>query len=172
MRNRVSDIRSWKDIVPKPIKPGDVHPELSGQIDAQRKSTMHGVIKKRPTGGERERENDIWVMAVHTKTKRQVKVLGFVTHLERNCTTSHIATYIPPLMSQESMSRSAMNPTNQITRNGVPNITFCLNSCQHTNTTHSSMVMWWISERVSSEWVRLIHSTLSILSRFRYDGLS
>lgn len=37
-----------KDIIPEPIKPSDVHPELGGQIDAQRKSTMHGVIEERP----------------------------------------------------------------------------------------------------------------------------
>lgn len=43
-----TDGATEKDIIPEPIKPGDVHPELSGQIDAQRKSTMHGVIEERP----------------------------------------------------------------------------------------------------------------------------
>lgn len=46
------------------------------------------------------------------------------TYFERNCTIAQTPPYISPLMSQESMSRSAMNPTSQITRKGVPSITF------------------------------------------------
>lgn len=53
---------------------------------------------------------------------------GTETHLERNCTATQTPAYMRPLMSQESMSRSAMKPTSQMTTNGVPSITFCRNS--------------------------------------------
>lgn len=41
-----------KDIIPEPIKPGGVHPKLGRQVDSQRESAVHGVVKKSPT--ERE----------------------------------------------------------------------------------------------------------------------
>ena len=47
-----------------------------------------------------------------------------VSYWERNWTANHTAAYIRPLANQESTSRSAMNPTNQMTRKGVPSITF------------------------------------------------
>ena len=40
--------RGVKDIIPEPVEPGDVHPELGGQVDPQRKSTVHGVVEERP----------------------------------------------------------------------------------------------------------------------------
>lgn len=50
------------------------------------------------------------------------------TYFERNCTVAQTPPYISPLMSHESIFRSAIKPTSQITRNGVPSITFCRNS--------------------------------------------
>lgn len=52
------------------------------------------------------------------------------TYLERNCTATQTPAYMRPLISQESMSKLAMKPTSQMTRKGVPSITFCLNSCR------------------------------------------
>ncbi len=57
-----------------------------------------------------------------------VRVCVRETHLERNCTATQTPAYMRPLMSQESMSKSAMKPTSQMTTKGVPSITFCLNS--------------------------------------------
>lgn len=37
-----------KDIIPEPVKPGGVHPELGCQVDSQRESTVHGVVEKSP----------------------------------------------------------------------------------------------------------------------------
>lgn len=37
-----------KDIVPEPKEPGHVHPELGGQIDAQGKGAVHGVVEEGP----------------------------------------------------------------------------------------------------------------------------
>ena len=62
---------------------------------------------------------------------------------ERNCTAIHTPAYMRPLMSQESMSRLAMKPTSQMTRKGVPSITFCLNSCRTTR-----------GEKREEEWKR------------------
>ncbi len=45
--------RTGKDIVPEPVKPGGVHPELGGQIDSQRKSAVHGVVKESPAHRDR-----------------------------------------------------------------------------------------------------------------------
>lgn len=52
------------------------------------------------------------------------------TYLERNCTATQTPAYMMPLISHESISRSAMKPTSQMTTKGVPSITFCLNSCE------------------------------------------
>lgn len=46
-----------KDIIPEPVEPGGVHPELSCQVDSQRESAVHGVIKKSPA--ERGQQNDL-----------------------------------------------------------------------------------------------------------------
>lgn len=40
--------KTEKDIVPEPVEPGGVHPELGGQIDSQRESTVHGVVEESP----------------------------------------------------------------------------------------------------------------------------
>lgn len=64
------------------------------------------------------------------------------TYLERNCTVIHMPAYMRPLISQESMSRSAMNPTNQMTTKGVPSITFCLNSCSNGRKTIIQEIKW------------------------------
>ena len=37
-----------KDIVPEPVEPGGVHPELGGQVDSQRESAVHGVVEESP----------------------------------------------------------------------------------------------------------------------------
>lgn len=37
-----------KDIVPEPVEPGGVHPELGGQVDAQREGAVHRVVKESP----------------------------------------------------------------------------------------------------------------------------
>lgn len=58
-----------------------------------------------------------------------MRVIRVETYLERNCTAIHMPAYMRPLISQESISRSAMKPTSQMTTKGVPSITFCLNSC-------------------------------------------
>lgn len=41
-----------KDIVPKPVEPGGVHPELGGQVDSQRESAVHGVVEESPVWRE------------------------------------------------------------------------------------------------------------------------
>lgn len=40
--------KTEKDIVPEPVEPGGVHPELGGQVDSQRESTVHGVVEESP----------------------------------------------------------------------------------------------------------------------------
>lgn len=37
-----------KDIVPEPVEPGGVHPELGCQVDSQRESAVHGVVEESP----------------------------------------------------------------------------------------------------------------------------
>lgn len=37
-----------KDIVPEPVEPGGVHPELGGQVDSQGQSAVHGVVEESP----------------------------------------------------------------------------------------------------------------------------
>lgn len=46
-----------KDIVPEPVEPGGVHPELGGQVDAQRESAVHRVVEESPA--ERETQNAV-----------------------------------------------------------------------------------------------------------------
>lgn len=47
--------KTEKDIVPEPVEPGGVHPELGGQVDSQRESTVHRVIKESPAQREERR---------------------------------------------------------------------------------------------------------------------
>lgn len=60
--------------------------------------------------------------------KCECQCFSVLTYLERNCTAIQTPAYMRPLISQESMSKSAMNPMSHMTTNGVPSITFCLNS--------------------------------------------
>lgn len=46
--------RQKKDIVPEPVEPGGVHPELGGQVDSQGQSAVHGVVEESPAA-RRER---------------------------------------------------------------------------------------------------------------------
>lgn len=39
-------VRQKKDIIPEPVEPGGVHPELGGQVDSQRESAVHGVVEE------------------------------------------------------------------------------------------------------------------------------
>lgn len=45
-----------KDIIPEPVEPGGVHPELGGQVDAQWESAVHGVVKESPAA----RQTSVW----------------------------------------------------------------------------------------------------------------
>lgn len=90
-------------------------------------------------------KNTSWLIILHLSLKQylvnqhqerrlHVRVCVYAcvcveTYLERNCTAIHMPAYMRPLISQESISRSAMKPTSQMTTKGVPSITFCLNSC-------------------------------------------
>lgn len=51
-----------KDIIPEPVEPGGVHPELGGQVDSQREGTVHGVVKESPA--ERHERGRSMVSAV------------------------------------------------------------------------------------------------------------
>lgn len=71
-------------------------------------------------------------------------VICVETYLERNCTATHMPAYMRPLISQESISRSAMKPTSQMTTKGVPSITFCLNSCGRNRGKQTDGYRWQI----------------------------
>lgn len=47
-----------KDIVPEPVEPGGVHPELGGQVDSQGQSAVHGVVEESPVV-RRERKSHV-----------------------------------------------------------------------------------------------------------------
>ena len=53
-----------KDIVPEPVEPGGVHPELGGQIDSQRESAVHGVVEESPAQRERRVISSVFKMAI------------------------------------------------------------------------------------------------------------
>lgn len=44
-----------KDIVPEPVEPGGVHPELGGQVDSQREGAVHRVVKESPATRDKKR---------------------------------------------------------------------------------------------------------------------
>lgn len=46
---KITQSKNSKDIVPEPVEPGAVHPELGGQVDAQRESAVHRMVKESPT---------------------------------------------------------------------------------------------------------------------------
>lgn len=48
--------KTAKDIIPEPVEPGGVHPELGGQVDSQRESAVHGVVEESPAQKEKTRE--------------------------------------------------------------------------------------------------------------------
>lgn len=48
-----------KDIVPEPVEPGGVHPELGGQVDSQRESAVHGVVKESPAQRDKRRRVNV-----------------------------------------------------------------------------------------------------------------
>lgn len=60
----VESTKNQKDIIPEPIKPGGVHPKLGRQVDSQRESAVHGVVKKSPT----EREEKLFSSRRHYLT--------------------------------------------------------------------------------------------------------
>ena len=49
-----------KDIIPEPVEPGGVHPELGGQVDSQRKGAVHGVVEESPAHREEKSEEEEW----------------------------------------------------------------------------------------------------------------
>lgn len=116
---------------------------------------MHGVIKKRPAQGQTDRLLMVQnlnrnccniklkviriIIVLKSFTEAHIPKNICVSYLERNCTMTHTAAYISPLISHESTSRSAINPTNQITTKGVNNINFCRNSYTNTNTDLESL---------------------------------
>lgn len=54
---RKSSIKPKKDIVPEPVEPGGVHPELGGQVDSQGQSAVHGVVEESPAERRRRRRS-------------------------------------------------------------------------------------------------------------------
>lgn len=57
-------IKTEKDIVPEPVEPCGVHPELGGQVDSQGQSAVHGVVEESPAvRPQRRRVRDL----VHTR---------------------------------------------------------------------------------------------------------
>lgn len=78
-----------KDIVPEPVEPGGVHPELGGQVNSQRQSAVHGVVEESPAQ-TRRRES---MLAVFLKTVKLCFYLYIYSH--KICLCLITALYFP-----------------------------------------------------------------------------
>lgn len=65
IKSRLMQSKTEKDIIPEPVEPGGVHPELGGQVDSQRESTVHGVVEESPA--PREKSGRMFVLEVFLK---------------------------------------------------------------------------------------------------------